>query len=135
MRYFGLRLVLCVFLPIFTLPPASILAQETAGIEQALASGSAKDLAVYFGSTVDIKLIDTQNVYGSAQAVALLEVFFKNHQPSSFTVLHRGSRDARSFLVGTLVTSREEFRVNLFLRSGGAVSEITQIQILRSSIK
>ena len=58
-------------------------------IATALKTGNSKSLALHFGSTVDMTILEKEDVYSKAQAEIILKQFFAKHQPKSFKIMHQ----------------------------------------------
>ena len=109
------------------------LAQPNAKIENAFAAGDAAELALLFNSTVEIRILDEENVYAKQQAAVVLDTFFRKYPPSSFSVQHRNNRDNNSFIIGTLQCQSDTFRISIFLKDSNATQKITQISISKAA--
>lgn len=108
-------------------------AQQNSAAENALAQGNAAALAELFNSTVEIRILDEENVYAKQQAAVVLDSFFRKNTPSDFSVQHRNNRDNNSFIIGTLRCQSESFRVSLFMKGSGSAQKINQITITKAS--
>lgn len=108
-------------------------AQVGMSAEDALAAGNATALSQLFNSTVEIRILDEENVYAKQQAAVVLDSFFRKYTPSGFSVQHRNNRDNNSFLIGTLRCQSESFRVSLFMKGTGDSQRITQITIAKAT--
>lgn len=88
-------------------------------IANSIRSGEAKQLASYFGSTVDLTIADQENVYSKAQAELILKDFFEKNPPKSFKVLHKGSSPEKTqYAIGSLTTANgKSFRVSFFIKN------------------
>jgi len=86
-------------------------------VSEALKNGSSSELAKYFNPTVEMEILEEENVYSKAQAELLLKDFFNRNKPSSFKVNHQGTKGSTSFAIGILVTSTGNLRVSVFLKS------------------
>lgn len=136
----GRTFLLSVLLPLFVLLPMLMVvgADGVSGddfvfVERAFRTGSARELSGHFGVTVDMKILDSEEVYGKNQAELLLEDFFRRNAPISFTVTHRNVRSTSAFLIGDFQSSGGTYRVNVYLKSGGSGWQVTQLQILRKN--
>ena len=63
------------------------------------------------------------------KATAAMQEFFTENKVSGFNVNHQGKRDESSFIIGTLATTRGNFRVNCFLKKVENQYLIHQIRI------
>jgi hypothetical protein len=96
----------------------------------ALKSGNSKELAKYFSSTVEMKILNEEEIYSSTQAEMILKDFFAKNQPSGAKVIHKVVSNANyKFGVIILITAKGEFRVSYELKNNSGKFLITQIRI------
>ena len=108
--------LLYFLLPFAMLSCVAFAQSPETDIEQAIATGNAEKLLPYFGTTVDLRILDVENVYGNSQAQVLLNNFFASNPPTSFVVAHRKVRTDNSFFIGTYTSQTGTFRVSIFLK-------------------
>lgn len=108
-------------------------AQQNSTVETALAQGNASTLSEFFNSTVEIRILDEENVYAKQQASVVLDSFFRKYSPSDFSVQHRNNRDSNSFIIGTLRCQSESFRISIFMKGNGGALKINQITITKAT--
>lgn len=107
-----------------------VLAQEIPeDVVSAFSAGKAADLARYFGDKVTLVFQGNSRQMDKQKATAALQEFFAKKKVKGFSVNHQGRRDESSFLIGTLNTQQEKFRVNCFLRRVQDKCLIHQIRI------
>lgn len=94
-------------------------ATEFDQISTAIQKGNVEDLALFFSDNVEIKLLDTENVYSKSQARLVLKSFFEENKPQKFTISHQGGQESAKFAIGTLVAESGEFRVQFFMKKNG----------------
>lgn len=85
-------------------------------IEEALREGDADRLAPFFAPQVDIFLQGSARVYSSTQARYVLQEFFQNHPPRTFTLLHKGRSEDVVYAIGSYVSTNGRWDVSLFTR-------------------
>ncbi len=103
------------------------------GVIDAFKQGNAESLVGYLDSKVEL-VIDSRVLKSDKQAVGKqLAAFFTKHKVDGFLLNHQGQRNESGFMVGTLTTSSEVFRVNCFLRKSGSQYVIHQIRINASN--
>jgi hypothetical protein len=78
---------------------------------------------------VELVIGDKNDVYSKQQAIGIISDFFKNNSVLGFQVLHKGNREAASFVIGTLKTSSRNYRVYVLTRRTGKQSLIQQLRI------
>lgn len=93
-------------------------------------SANVKELAKYFSSTVELSILDKEEVYSSNQAELVLKDFFVKHPPIGVKVIHRVISNANyKFGVFILNTTKGSFRVSFELKNAANGFNITQIRI------
>ena len=87
----------------------------------AIRSGDARQLATFFGSSVDLTVANQEDVYSKAQAELIIKDFFSKNPPKSFALLHKGSsREGTVYGIGKLTTTQGKvFRTSFFLKLSG----------------
>jgi hypothetical protein len=87
-------------------------------ISDAIRSGDARAVARYFGNTVDLTILNQEEVYSKAQAEQVLRDFFQKNTPRSFTLIHKGvSKEGAKYAIGNLVTAQGiQFRAYFFVK-------------------
>ena len=98
-------------------------------ITAALNSGDANKLAGWLNTNVELVIGDKNDVYSKQQAIAIISDFFRNNSVQSFQVLHKGNREAASFVIGTLKTTTGNYRVYVLTRKPVKQSLIQQLRI------
>jgi hypothetical protein len=88
-------------------------------IGNAIRAGDAKQIANYFNTSVDLTIVNQEDVYSKVHAELLVKDFFSKNPPKSFTVVHKGSsKEGTLFAVGNVTTTNEKtFRVSFVLKS------------------
>jgi hypothetical protein len=98
-------------------------------IGNAIRSGDARAVARYFNSTVDLTILNQEEVYSKAQAEQVLRGFFSKNPPRTFTLIHKGvSKEGAKYAIGTLITTQgTEYRTYFFVKqttSGELIQEL-----------
>ncbi|RZK77548.1 MAG: DUF4783 domain-containing protein [Pedobacter sp.] len=93
-------------------------------------AANSKDIASVFSSSVDLIIIDEEDVYSKAQAEQILRSFFNKYPPVKATVIHRINTNP-NFRFGalSLVTKNGAFRVSITLKKAGSAFNITELKI------
>ncbi len=93
-------------------------------------AANSKEIASSFSSTVDLIIIDEEDVYSKAQAEQILRSFFNKYPPVKSTVIHRLNTNP-NFRYGavSLVTKNGTFRVSITLKKTANVFFITELKI------
>lgn len=107
-----------------------LIAQEIpAGVISAFNRGSSQELSKYMGDKINLVLQGNSADVDKKKATEMLQEFFTTNKVSAFNVNHQGQRDGSSFVIGTLVTSKGNYRVNCFLKKVQNQYLIHQIRI------
>jgi hypothetical protein len=98
-------------------------------IANAIRSGEAKAITNFCGSTLNVTILNQEDVYSKAQAEQVLKAFFAKNAPRSFSIVHKGgSKEGSKYAIGSMVTSAgTKFRVYLLFKmtsSGETLQEI-----------
>jgi hypothetical protein len=89
----------------------------TENIAAAIKSGNSKELAKYFGPTVEIILPGTDGAFSKAQAEMIMKDFFTKSAPVSFNINQKGnSAGGVQFIIGTYKSKTETLTVNILLK-------------------
>ncbi len=104
--------------------------EEKEGISAAIQSGSAQALSGYFSKSLDLTLLDIEDVYSQEQAQVILNKFFIDHKPAVFNLKHEGKSKVEDFYyIGILETNSGNFRVTFFLKKEASEFNIKQLRI------
>ncbi len=98
-------------------------------ISNAIRSGDARSVARYFSTTVDLTILNQEEVYSKAQAEQVLRDFFSKNTPRTFNLIHKGvSKEGAKYAIGNLVTAQgAQFRTYFFVKqspSGEVIQEL-----------
>ena len=93
-------------------------------------TGNVKELSKYFSSTVELSILNKEEVYSANQAELILKDFFIKHPSVGVKVIHRVVSNA-SYKFGVIIlnTSKGNFRVSFELKNTVGGFNITQIRI------
>lgn len=115
----------------FLLVVAMANAQDEAElIATSIGKGDAAVIGKFLVTSVDLTILDDEDIYPKDVVVKKLNAFFAKHAPVSFEVKHKGkSKLDDHYRIGDLVTKNGKFRVTFFLKKGTAGMEIKQLRI------
>jgi len=87
-------------------------------ITRAISNGDAPGLEPFMDNSVEIAVMNKEDIYPKAQAISILKDFFARHQPQSFSQVHQGASKAKDsmYCIGNLKTNSETFRVYIYMR-------------------
>ena len=104
--------------------------EEAQNIADSFKTGDVQSISKYFSSSLDMTIIETEDVFSKAQATQILTQFFKSNAPTSFVVQHKGaSKGGDYYQIGALKTNNGEFRVTFFLKKDSDQVFIKRLKI------
>ena len=93
-------------------------------------NGDVKAISEYFTSTVELSVLDQEDIYSASQAGLILKEFFAKHPPIGAKVIHKVvSNSNYKFGVITLNTSKGNFRISYELKNSGGNFTNSEIRI------
>lgn len=98
---------------------------------RATQNGDAATLAAAFNDNVELVLPGKSGIYSRSQAEMVVRDFFSSADPQEFKIMHEGTRDNASYVIGTLVCKSENFRVYFLTKSSEKKIIIHQLRIER----
>ena len=100
-------------------------------IANSIRSGDAHQLATFFGSSIDLTIMDQENVYSKAQAEFVLKDFFSKNHPKSFNIIHKGSSpEGTQYAIGNLISANgKTFRTSFYLKNNGGKYILQELRI------
>jgi len=102
-------------------------------ITDAFRVGDAKVLATYFNDNLELKIIDKSYMTSDKQAERIIEKFFKEHPPTSFVVNFNATRQGSKYGLGSLLTEKGSFRVNIYFLDDSPDKKIYLLSIEKES--
>ncbi len=86
-------------------------------------------LSNYFDNTIEIALPDKNDSYSKAQAQIVVRDFFNVNTVKSFVANHKGNNNGDYYCIGTLLTSKGNFRVTIYMKQKSGKSVLQEIRI------
>lgn len=114
---------------IFLTTAASTSDEILEGISLAFRAGNAVELAKYFNASIELVILEEEDVYSKSQAEQIIRKFFTEHKPSVFKIIFKGGKETSSYAIGTLTTSNGIFRVYLLIKKKDDQPLIHQLRI------
>ncbi len=125
--------LLFVFLLFFNFPSSgSVQADILEDLAVQFKVGNTKDIAKNFAPSVELLIIDQEDVYSKAQAEQILKDFFVKNPPIKSTIIHAlNSNPKFRYGIISLQTKSLKFRVNvtLMLQKTSNTFLITELRI------
>lgn len=99
-------------------------------ITRAISSGNATALGQYFDETVEIAILNEEDLYNKAEAIQKVKQFFNSTRPQSFSQVHQGASKGQDsqYFIGNLVTGNGKYRVYIYLKVKGNTSYIQELR-------
>lgn len=95
-----------------------------------LQTSNTRELSRHFASTVELIILNEENVYSRVQAEIILKDFLYKHKPLSAKVVHRlDSNPNYRLAVIELATENGDFRTTISLKDTGGRFLITEMRI------
>nr|WP_121273739.1 DUF4783 domain-containing protein [Pedobacter schmidteae] len=93
-------------------------------------AGNAKEIAASFSSSVELIIIDDEDVYSKAQAEQILRNFFTKYPPVKSSVIHLINTNPNyRFGILSLQTKSGKFRVSITMKKSANAFFITELRI------
>jgi len=101
-----------------------------AAITKAISDGNADALGNFFDSTVEVAVMDNEEVYSKAEAINIVKDFFNKNKPSSFSQVHHGASKGQDsqYCIGNMVASSGTFRVYVYMKVSGGKYLIQELR-------
>ena len=110
--------------------PSAIQADIIDDLSSYFKAGNTKEIARNFSSTIELIIIDEEDVYSKAQGEQILRDFFTKHPPIKTSVFHKINNSPNyRFGVVILNTSKETFRVSITMKKFNNSFLITELRI------
>ncbi len=112
-------MILFAFTPLMAMiSPQNASLQQ---ITQAISSGDANALGIYFDNSVEIAILDEGDVYSKGEAIQVVKKFFNQHSPKSFSQVHQGTSKGNDsqYCIGNLTSGSGTFRVYVYMKTNG----------------
>jgi Ni,Fe-hydrogenase III component G len=107
-------------LPLFDIPETIFAAMKV---------GNAEELSKHFNSSIELVILDQEDVYSKQQAEQIVRNFFLKHKVKSFRLLHQGGKEDAQYAIGTLETEKGDFRVYFLVKQKNDRAFIHQLRI------
>ncbi|WP_129714470.1 DUF4783 domain-containing protein [Pedobacter sp. SYP-B3415] len=123
-------LLVSLFLFLGVLQPINYQADIVDDLLVSFRNGNAKQVAANFAPTIELIILEEEDVYSKAQGEQILKDFFSKHTPVKATIFHR-SNETKSyrFAVITLNTNNGNFRVATTLKLTNNAFKISELKI------
>lgn len=112
-------------------PLSSQLAENISIITKAISDGDAATLGNYFDASVELTVLDKQDVLDKTQATEAVKNFFLKNKPRAYNMVHQGTSkgNASHYTIGDMQTASGNYRVYLYYKSSGDKVLIQEMRI------
>jgi len=115
-RFFLLISLLTLWVPVRAEDPLQKPGEIPQALSEAMRTGNTATLSGYFNTSIELAILDQEDIYTRQQAELIVKDFFTKHVPSSFVILHKGGKEGSQYAIGNLTTSAGSFRVTLLIK-------------------
>ena len=99
-------------------------------LSKALSKDNAKALSSFFDESIDMELPNIKGIYSKQQAKLVLSEFFNQNTIIAFKEKHLGGGGEKAhFLIGSLQTSKQEFRTYILYHIVQDKPQIIELRI------
>ena len=110
--------------------PKAIQADIIDDLSSYFKAGNSKEIAKSFASTIELIIVDEEDVYSKAQGEQILRDFFIKHPPVKTSIFHKINTNPNyRFGVIILSTAKETFRVSVTMKKFNTSFSITELRI------
>lgn len=97
---------------------------------EAMKLGNSSDISKFFNSSVELVILDKDDVYSKQQAEQILKKFFDGNKVKNFKILHQGGKEGAQYAIGNLMTvAGKQYRVYFLVKENSGKSLIHQLRI------
>lgn len=112
------------------IPQAPVLGDFIDDINVFFKSGNSNEVAKRFSTSVELSIIDEEDVYSKAQAEQILRVFFAKHNPTGSKVIHHiDTNPSMRFGILSMTSRKGNFRISITSKKVNQSFLITELRI------
>lgn len=99
-------------------------------INNVFKNGDIKTLSSYFSNTVELSIMDQDDIYSASQAGLILKDFFSKNPSNGTKIIHKVVSNA-SYKFGVIQynSNKGVYRISFELKGNGSEIKLTQIRI------
>lgn len=104
---------------VLLLPAVPTFNASLGDITRALSAGDASQLGQYFDQSVELAILDDEDIYSRAQATEMVRKFFATYSPKGFSQVHQGTSKGSEaqYCIGNLTAANGAvFRVYIYMK-------------------
>jgi hypothetical protein len=118
---------------LFLIPLGNFAAPVSGPIDDAaelIKNGNVHELAKKFASSIELTILNEENIYSANQAELVLGSFFKNNPVKAVKILHRvNSNPNLRYAILLLTTANAEYRASVSMKLTNGVFLVNEIKI------
>lgn len=113
------------------MPLSTPMVENISIITKALSEGDANTLGSYFDNTVELTILDKQDVLDRVKATDAIKTFFMKNKPRAYNVVHQGTSKGNSshYTIGNMQVGGNTYRVYLYYKTNGDKVLIQEMRI------
>jgi hypothetical protein len=114
----------------FLLPTVYQPSANLSAITQAISQGDATTLGSYFDESVEISILEKDEIYSKSDAIGVIKQFFGQYRPSGWSTVHKGAarNNDSQYCIGNLNANGKTFRVYIYLKEKGGRQLIQELR-------
>ena len=126
-----MKALILIFSLVAPFSSPSQLTENISIITKAISDGDAATLGNYFDASVELTILDKQDVLDKTQATESVKNFFSKNKPRSYNMVHQGTSkgNASHYTIGDMQTASGNYRVYLYYKSAGDKVLIQEMRI------
>lgn len=93
-------------------------------ITSSFSSGNTTELSKFFDNSIELIILNEENVYSKSQAEQILKNFFKKNPPINFVIIHEGGKEVSRYAIGKLNSSTGTFRVTIYMSKNSFIHQL-----------
>lgn len=98
-------------------------------IADAIQQGNADSLSIYFNQRIELSLPEFSAISSRNQAKMMISKFFVTNHPASFYIVSQNESTGGFFIVGTMQSEKQTFRISFLTRQSHSQLKIYQFSI------
>ncbi len=99
------------------------------GISLSFNAGNAAELSKFFDGSVELIILEKEDVYSRSQAEQILRKFFAEHKPEKFDIIFQGGPESSPYAIGSLQTTEIKYRVYILMKKQNESHLINHLRI------
>lgn len=131
-----MKLPYLLLLSVLCLVPVILFADPIEKVASLIKQSDVHELAGMFAPSVEISVLNEENVYSRTQAEIVLNKFFSENKPKSIKLLHKvNSNPNYNFGVIILYTDKGAYRIAYTLKQTDGKLELIEMRIETEKVK